>query len=118
MGNKLCRSLCEFGKSPVECSAVGYVNRLQQLVREIERNRGQLAVDLASGRSERQKCLAHICPVGATSNQLATFQQGDGARNFGLMHMAMGADGLSRHHAKLTKRDKHTPFRNPNLITV
>jgi hypothetical protein len=39
-------------------------------------------------------------------------------RYFGLVHVAVCADCLGGHGAKLAESDKHAPFRHPDLVTL
>ena len=115
---ELGRTLGQLVDRALEGGAVGRIDGFGKLAGEIERDRREIVVHVASGRRQRQKSFAQVGAIGPPRHQLAPFQQRDRARHLGLVHVAVRADRLAGHHAELAERDQHAPFRHADAVAV
>ena len=87
-------------------------------VHELERARGELLVDRAAGRRQRQEGFSQVGAIGAPGDELALLELRHRARDLGLVHVGLRADRLAGHHAVLAQRDQHPPFGYSNTVAA
>ena len=98
--------------------AVGRIDHLGQAIGEVERDRRQILVHGAPRRRQSEERFPQVFAVGAPRHELAPLQERHRPRHLGLVHVAVGADRLARHHAVLAERHQHPPFRHADAVAV
>src|SRR5207248_968170 len=96
-GDELGRAGGQLFHGAVEGGAVAGRDYFGEAIHERERAGGKLLVDLAAGRRLRLKRLPQVRTIGASAEKSALIELRHSARDLGLVHMGVGADGLAGH---------------------
>src|SRR5262249_50837252 len=80
--------------------------------------RGKLFVDRAAGWRQRQKGFSQVRAIGAPAEKFALLELRHRARDLGLVHMGVRANGLAGHHAVLAEGDQDPPLRYSYTVSA